>query len=166
MFNQIDKNFMGIALNEARNCYSRGDLPVGAVLTLDNNLEGVSGNSSKTDGHWISHAENSLLYKVSWKIKNNREKYARLYTTWEPCLMCTGAAILSRVNEIIYACQDPFGGLSKTNIENFPPWYRKRWPIFRQGPFKEESYNLLIKYMKENKDIWEDFFEKFKAIDL
>jgi len=166
MFSQIDKNFMEIALNEAKNCYSRGDLPVGAVLTIDNNLEGISGNSAKTDGDWISHAENSLLHKVSWKIKNNPNGVARLYTTGEPCIMCTGASVLSRVKEIIYACPDPIGGMSKTNLDYIGEWNKKHWPTFREGPFREESYNLLIQYMEENKNIWGNFLGKFRTIIL
>ena len=71
MFSQIEENFMRVALNEAKNCYSRGDLPVGAVLTINDNLEGVGGNSAKTNRDWTSHAEISLLSRVSWKMKGN-----------------------------------------------------------------------------------------------
>lgn len=166
MFNQIDQNYMKLALNEAKNCYTRGDLPVGAVLTINDNLEGIAGNAAKTNGDWISHAENSLLHKVSWKIKNNKGGISKLYTTWEPCLMCTGAAVLSRVDEIIYACPDPFGGQSKTDPSPLGIWNAKHWPSFRQGPFKQESYNLLIKYMEENEKIWRGFLKEFKRIVL
>ena len=162
MFSQIDENFMRIAMNEAYNCYSRGDLSVGAVLTINNNLEGISGNSSRTNGDWTSHAENSLLHKVSWKIKQSpRGAISKLYTTWEPCLMCTGAAILSRVNEIIYACPDPLGGMSKVDKSILGTWNARHWPIFREGPFREESYDLLKKYMEENSVIWGDFLRDF-----
>jgi tRNA(adenine34) deaminase len=164
MFSQIDENYMRMALNEAQSCYSRGDLPVGAVLTINENFAGSAGNSAKTSGDWTSHAENSLLHKLSWKIKQNPKGIARLYTTWEPCLMCAGAAVLSRVNEIIYACPDSQGGTSKLNPKLLGSWYEKHWPNFREGPFKEESYNLLIKYMRENRDIWKDFPNEFKLI--
>ena len=166
MFSQIDINFMQLALNEAQNCYLRGDLPVGAVLTIDNNLEGLAGNSAKTNGDWTSHAENSLLHKVSWKIKQTLGKKSKLYTTWEPCLMCTGAAILSRVDEIVFACPDPIGGMSKVNPSYLGFWNEKHWPIFRRGPLKQESYSLLTKYMNENKEIWGTFLEKFEKISL
>ena len=161
MFNQIDENYMQVAMNEAYNCYTRGDLPVGAVLTIDDALAGVSGNSARTNGDWTSHAENSLLAKVSWKIKQNYNGIARLYTTWEPCLMCTGAAVLARVNTIIYACPDPLGGMSKVNPSALGYWNEKHWPEFREGPFKEESYNLLRNYMQENKEIWRGFLKGF-----
>jgi len=161
----IDEKYMRIALNEAYESYNRGDLPVGAVLTIDNSFEGISGNSANTNEDWTSHAENSLLHKVSWKIKKNPDGFSRLYTTWEPCLMCTGASILSRVNEIIYACRDPIGGVAKLNPKDLGQWYKKHWPVFREGPFREESYNLLVKYMEEN-EIWKNFLVKFKRISL
>lgn len=166
-FSQIDENFMKIALNEAKNCYLRGDLPVGAVLTIDDKLEGVAGNSAKVTGDWTSHAENSLLHKVSWKIKQKpKNAVAKLYTTWEPCLMCTGAGVLSRVDEFIYACPDPFGGMAKVDPSQLGSWNERHWPTFRQGPFAEESYNLLVQYMKENESIWSDFLEGFQKITL
>ena len=161
MFSQIDENFMRIAMNEAYNCYKRGDLPVGAVLTINDNLEGISGNSAKSNGDWTSHAENSLLSKVSWKIKQNKNGISKLYTTWEPCLMCAGAALLSRIDEIIYACPDPSGGMAKMDSSCLGSWNEKYWPKFIEGPFKEESYNLLVKYMKENGKIWGKFLEGF-----
>ena len=153
MFSQIDENFMKLALSEAENCYNRGDLPVGAVLTINDFPEGIAGNSANTNGDWTSHAENSLLHKVSWKIKNHKGAISKLYTTWEPCLMCTGAAVLCRINEIIYACPDPLGGMSKLDKSLLGVWNEKHWPNFKEGPFKEESYNLLVKYMKNNKVI-------------
>ena len=162
MFSQIDINFMNLALNEARNCYSRGDLPVGAVLTIENNLEGIVGNCAKTNGNWTSHAENFLLNNISWKLKDSKKGIARLYTTWEPCLMCTGAAVLSRVDEIIYACPDPVGGIAKLDPKSLGDFYIKHWPNFREGPLKEESYNLLIQYMEENQNVWGNFLKKFK----
>lgn len=165
MFSQIDKNFMELALNEAKTCYSRGDLPVGAVLTIDNNLEGIAGNYAKTNGDWISHAELSLLHKVSWKIKKDGGKMSRLYTTWETCSMCAHASSICRVDEIIYACPDPIGGAAKTNPEYLVSWSKKHWPKFREGPFKKESYNLLVKYMEENKR-WANFLKKFKSLSL
>jgi len=45
---------------------------VGAVLVINGNLEGIAGNSAKTNGNWASHAENPLLHKVSWKIKEKK----------------------------------------------------------------------------------------------
>jgi tRNA(adenine34) deaminase len=162
LMKMFDEKYMGVAMNEAKNCYSRGDLPVGAVLTIDNEIEGISGNSARTNGDWTSHAENSLLHKVSWKIKqSSKGAISKLYTTWEPCLMCAGAAVLSRVDEIIYACPDPLGGMSKLDKSLLGVWNQKHWPDFREGPFKEESYNLLIKYMAENKVIWGEFLKGF-----
>jgi tRNA(adenine34) deaminase len=165
MFSQIDKNFMRIALNEAENCYKRGDLPVGAVLSINGNLEGIAGNSAKTNGDWTSHAENSLLHNVSWKIKQ-KKGHSILYTTWESCLMCTGASVLSRVNEIVYACPDFQGGMSRVDPSELGPWNYKHWPIFREGPFGEESYQLLRRYMIENSNIWGNFLKEFQKITL
>ena len=76
--------------------------------------------------------------------------------------MCTGASVLSRVDEIIYACPDPIGGMSKVDSSNLGYWNEKHWPVFKEGPFREESYNLLINYMKENEKHWGTFLKNFK----
>ncbi len=162
MFSQIDLNYMKLALNEAENCYKRGDLPVGAVLVINGKLEGITGNSAKTDKDWTSHAESSLLHKLSWKIKQaGKDADSKLYTTWEPCLMCTGASVIARVSEIIYACPDPLGGMANVNPKNLGYWNEKHWPIFREGPFSKESFELLVRYMEENRIIWGEFLKKF-----
>jgi len=73
---------------------------------------------------------------------------------------------LSRVDEIIYACPDPFGGMTKVNPTNLGSWNSRHWPKFREGPFRGESYNLLLNYMQGHKKIWGDFLEGFQKITL
>ncbi len=77
--------------------------------------------------------------------------------------MCLGCSVLSRINEIIYACPDPNGGVSSVNPQNIGKWYVRHWPIFRQGPFRDESFGLLEKFMLENQDKWGDFLKRFGA---
>ncbi|MDO8517662.1 MAG: deaminase [Nanoarchaeota archaeon] len=164
--NYSNNDFMKLALEEAEISYNRGDLPVGAVLTIDNKLIGKDGNSATTNEDWFSHAEASVLNKYSRAIKTSKkiDKNTEiiLYSSWEPCLMCTSIASLCRVDKIIYSCPDPIGGVSKFNPNNLPDWYNRHWPIFERGLYEKESYNLLIKYMENNIDIWGDFIQKFK----
>ena len=77
--------------------------------------------------------------------------------------MCLGCSVLSRVNEIVYSCPDPSGGVASINPESIGGWYVKRWPRFREGPFRDESFGLLEKFMTENPEAWGSFLEKFRA---
>lgn len=137
-------------------------MPVGAVLTINDKLIGRESNLATTRDDWFSHAESSLLSKVSGAIKKNKGSYIKLYSTWEPCLMCASAAFGCRVNKIIFACYDPKGGVSKINPKDFPDWYKEHWPNFEKGEYEKESYELLTRYMREHKDIWGKFLNEFQ----
>ena len=69
-----DTYFMGLALEEAKLSYSRGDLPVGAVLVIDGKLIGRSGNAANTREDWTSHAEYLVLNSFSSAIKKESQK--------------------------------------------------------------------------------------------
>jgi len=159
----MSEDFMKYAFEEAKLAYSRGDIPVGAALTIDDKLIATAGNSTNTGNNWVSHAEFSLLDGFSGAIKSSRKGLnVVLYTTWEPCLMCAGTALLGRVNKIIYACPDPQGGTSKIDLKYLGNWYEKKWPEFSAGTFNDESYNLLVKFMKEKKVIWGNLLKKLE----
>ncbi|MDP3987391.1 MAG: nucleoside deaminase [Nanoarchaeota archaeon] len=157
-----DEYFMNMALEEARISANRGDLPVGSVLTIDGGLIGRAGNSATSKDDWTSHAEYLVLNQFSSVIKRRKSGDNVLYTTWEPCLMCMGCSVLSRVSEIVYACPDPSGGVASVDPLHLGEWYVKKWPKIRQGPFREESFNLLEKVMLENLDRWGSFLERFR----
>jgi len=157
------ERFMRFAFDEAQEAYAKGNLPVGAVLTIDDFLIGEAHNLNVTKRDWFSHAEAILLSRYSNTIKVNGGKKACLYTTFEPCLMCAGIASLCRVNKIIFAYPDFIGGASRIDKKNLPEWNTRHWPIFKQIEQKEyrnDSYELLIKYMKEHKDSWGTFLNK------
>ncbi|HLC77618.1 MAG TPA: nucleoside deaminase [Candidatus Nanoarchaeia archaeon] len=157
-----DEFFMKLALEEAERASKRGDLPVGAVLTLDNVIIGFGGNLATSHKDWISHAENNLLIKYSDKLKKYKGDNSVLYTTWEPCMMCASTAAMSRVKKIIYSCPDPLGGATLFDVENFPQWYKKHWPKIEKGSYEKVSYDLLTIHMEENPEIWERFLPRFK----
>lgn len=140
-----DIKFMAIALEEAKKAFKSGNLPVGAVLVIDGKLKGSSGTYQESNG-WFNHAENILIQKYAQDIKSAIEnsKKVCVYTTLEPCLMCFGTIVHNRVSRIVYACPDLAGG--STQIKAPTKWYKDRWPIIEQGPFKKESLSLIQKW--------------------
>ncbi len=96
---------MSVALCEARAAMREGEVPVGAVVVKDGVLLAKAHN--RTGEHPLFHAE--ILAMMDLKAEELRG--ATLYVTMEPCVMCSGAAVLSRVGEIVYAVENPrFGG--------------------------------------------------------
>jgi tRNA(adenine34) deaminase len=105
-----DKEFMAAALNEAREAAERGEVPVGAVLVLDNRLIARAGNRTIADCDPTAHAEIVVLREAARILGNYRLLGTTLYVTIEPCAMCCGAIIQARVARLVYGADDPKGG--------------------------------------------------------
>jgi tRNA(adenine34) deaminase len=106
-----DDELMGLAMEEARLSASRGEVPVGAVLT------DRTGRVVARDGNRIielsdptAHAEMLVLRAAARVLKNERLVGASLFVTLEPCAMCAGAISLARVTRLVFAAEDPKGG--------------------------------------------------------
>ncbi len=160
-----DEKYMRLALDEANNAYKRGDLPIGAVLVVEDKVFSGS-NKCKSLENWLAHAEAKLLHNNAVDIKKavKQECDIHLYTTLEPCLMCLGTIVLTRIPRIVYACPDPNGGACNLMPGEIKDWYIKRWPLIEQGHFREESYNLLTAYFRENKETWGKVLKKFEEV--
>lgn len=160
-----DEYFMEIALGEAQKSLETGNYPVGAVLTINNKIIDKAHNNLGSNANWISHAEIELLSANSQYLREVSEKNRvkrTFYTTLEPCLMCMGAIVMHRIDKVVVACPDPHGGAASFNPSLINDWYVQAWPKIKMGVLKEESYKLLIAYMKEHK--WHYMLNLFKQI--
>ena len=93
-----DDYFMGLAIDEAR----RGDAPYGAVLVKDNEVVVAGFNTVRSDHDVTAHAEVNVIRKALRQLSTRSLEGYTLYTTGEPCAMCTGAAIWARLSRIVY----------------------------------------------------------------
>ena len=112
-----DNDFMETALEEARAAAAAGEVPIGAVLVLDEKLIARSGNRTIRDGDPTAHAEIVVLREAARLVANHRLPGAVLYVTLEPCLMCAGAMIQARIARLVYGADDPKGGAARTCFE-------------------------------------------------
>jgi len=147
---------MQIALKEAQAALAKGNYPVGAVLIIGGEIVAKEQNTLHKGQDWVSHAELTLIKNNSNRIKEAIKKKGlkvELVSTLEPCLMCLGAILLNRISRVVFACPDPLGGATTLNVESLPAWYGRKWPQIEGGLFKEESYRLLVTFMK-NKENW------------
>jgi tRNA(adenine34) deaminase len=105
-----DARFMRSALEEARAAAERGEVPVGAVVVLNDEIVARAGNRTIADCDPTAHAEVIALREASKRIGNYRLAGAALYVTIEPCAMCAGAMIQARIARLIYGAPDAKGG--------------------------------------------------------
>ncbi len=111
---------MDIAIEEAVLAFSIGEVPVGAVITLGNDILVKSHNSPISLGDPSAHAEIIAIRNAAEKIGNYRLVGTTLYVTLEPCIMCAGAIMQARIQRVVYGAEDPKGGgvVSLYNILN------------------------------------------------
>ena len=106
----MDQDFMQLALKEAEAAAARQEVPVGAVLVMGEQVLAKAGNRIVELKDPTAHAEILVLREAAQKLGNERLVGAKLFVTLEPCAMCAGAISFARVDELIFAADDPKGG--------------------------------------------------------
>jgi tRNA(adenine34) deaminase len=107
-----DDVFMKAALEEACRAGERGEVPVGAVVVLDDNVIATAGNSPIALNDPTAHAEILALRQAAAAIGNYRLEGVTVYCTVEPCVMCAGALVNARVRRLVFGARDlRFGGV-------------------------------------------------------
>ena len=111
---ESDTAYMQEALNAARAAAAAGEVPIGAVLVHDGKIITRSGNRTIRDCDPTAHAEIVVLRKAARVLGNYRLAETTLYVTVEPCSMCAGAMIQTRIPRLVYGANDPKGGAVRT----------------------------------------------------
>ena len=117
-----DVFFMRLALKEAQIAADSGEIPCGAVIVLDNIVIGKAHNQTEKINDATAHAEILAITQASQYLKNWRLKNTVMYVTKEPCPMCAGAIVLSRIKRVVWGMSDPKrgGAQSRFNILKDP----------------------------------------------
>jgi tRNA(adenine34) deaminase len=117
-----DEHFMGLALEEASRALAHGDVPVGAVVAVGDDVVAAAHNERELRADPTAHAEILVLQAAARGLGTRRLEGATMYVTLEPCAMCAGALVLARVRRLVYGPQDPRAGaaLSLYNVVQDP----------------------------------------------
>jgi tRNA(adenine34) deaminase len=110
MSNLVDQYYMLRCLELAAQAEAREEVPVGALCVFEGRVVGVGSNSREADQNPVGHAEIDALQMASRTLGSWRLSGVTLYVTLEPCPMCAGALVLSRVDRVVYATKDPKAG--------------------------------------------------------
>jgi tRNA(adenine34) deaminase len=105
-----DQVWMLAALAEARRAAEIGEVPIGAVVVREGELVGRGHNRREIDGDPLAHAELLALREAAALIPGWRLSGCTMYVTLEPCAMCAGALVNSRIDRLVYGAADPKGG--------------------------------------------------------
>ena len=146
-----DLFFMQRALKQAKNAAILGEVPVGAVLTLNDEIIAEDHNRSISLNDPSAHAEINVIRKGAELLGNYRLPNTSLYVTLEPCVMCCGALVHARIDNLIFSAADPKSGSVISNLNLLEEEFLNHSISFKQGPLIEESSDLLKSFFRERR---------------
>jgi tRNA(adenine34) deaminase len=141
-----DEYFMRAALEEAKKAFAEDEVPIGAVAVLDGSIIAAEHNRKEQWNDPLAHAEMLVLSQTAERLERWRLTGVTLYVTIEPCLMCMGAAIHSRIDKIVFGARDPkFGGARSLYQLGEDPRMNHRLEIV-EGIMAEEAAALMKEF--------------------
>jgi tRNA(adenine34) deaminase len=138
-----DSEYMHLAIEQARAAAIRGEVPVGAIVVLEERIVSAAGNRTVADCDPTAHAEIIALRAAASAAGNYRLTGAALYVTIEPCAMCAGALVQARIARLIYGADDAKGGAVRTCLQVLDAGALNHRVAVTSGILADESVALL-----------------------
>ena len=107
---KLDEKYMRAAIKQAQKAYAINETPIGCVIVYEGKIIGRGYNRRNTDKDPLAHAEIKAIKKASKKMGDWRLEQCTMYVTLEPCQMCAGAIIQSRLTRVVVGCMNPKAG--------------------------------------------------------
>lgn len=142
-----DEFFMDQAIELAKEAAKEGEVPVGAVVVIDGRIVGSGWNRRETDKNALAHAEIEAINEACKTLGGWRLWQCDMYVTLEPCPMCTGAIINSRIKRLVYGASDSKAGSCGSVVNLFSLPYNHK-PEVISGLKQEECAALLSDFFK------------------
>ncbi|MBQ8592210.1 MAG: tRNA adenosine(34) deaminase TadA [Lachnospiraceae bacterium] len=141
--------YMKEALKQAKKAYALGEVPIGCVIVYEDKIIARGYNRRNTDKNTLAHAEITAINRASKKMGDWRLEDCTLYVTLEPCQMCAGAIVQSRITNVVMGCMNPKAGCggSVLNILEMPEFNHQVNVV--RGVMEEECSQILQEFFKE-----------------
>ncbi|NBI30650.1 tRNA adenosine(34) deaminase TadA [Chengkuizengella marina] len=145
------QQFMLEAIKEAKIAESKNEVPIGAVVVWKNKIIGKGHNLRETSFDSTAHAEMIAIRQASDYLQAWRLLDCSLYVTLEPCAMCAGAIVLSRVEQVIYGASDPKAGCAGTLMN-----------LLQEERFNHQTEVITGVMQEECSDLLKNFFRRLR----
>ena len=139
------------AIVQAKKALKKGEVPIGAVVVLGDEIIGRGYNQPITMKDPTAHAEIIALKEASNRLENYRLNEAIIYTTLEPCLMCVGALVHARIKKVIFAAQDTKSGVVVNNGGLIQSEFLNHKVSFEGGILEKQASKLLKDFFLEKR---------------
>ena len=144
-----DERYMKEAIKQAKKAYALDEVPIGCVIVQDNKIIARGYNRRNTDKNALAHAEISAIKKASKKTGDWRLEDCTLYVTLEPCQMCAGAIVQSRMKKVVIGAMNPKAGCAGSIINILQMKQFNHQAEMENGILEKECADMLSTFFKE-----------------
>ena len=145
----IDEKYMKEAIRQARKAYAIGEVPIGCVIVYKDKIIGRGYNRRMADKNTLSHAELIAIRKASRKMDDWRLAECTMYVTLEPCQMCSGAIVQSRMSRVVVGCMNPKAGCAGSILNLLQMKEFNHQAELTTGVLEEECSQMMKDFFKE-----------------
>ena len=146
---KLDEKYMKEAIRQAKKAYKLDETPIGCVIVHGGKIIGRGYNRRNTDKSPLAHAEITAIKKASKKLGDWRLEECTLYVTLEPCQMCAGAIIQSRVTRVVVGCMNPKAGCAGSVLNLLDVKAFNHQVELTTGVLEEECSALMTGFFRE-----------------
>ena len=144
-----EEKYMKAAIREAKKAYALEEVPIGCVIVQDDKIIARGYNRRNTEGNTLAHAELTAIRKASKKTGDWRLEDCTMYVTLEPCQMCAGAIIQSRLTRVVVGCMNPKAGCAGSVLNLLDIKQFNHQAELTTGVLEEECSALMTGFFRE-----------------
>lgn len=145
----IDEKYMKEAIRQAKKAYGIGEVPIGCVIVYEDKIIGRGYNRRTIDKNTLAHAELAAIRKASRKMGDWRLEGCTMYVTLEPCQMCSGAIVQSRIPRVVIGCMNPKAGCAGSILNLLQMDEFNHQAELTTGVLEEECSKMMKDFFKE-----------------
>ena len=144
-----DEKYMKAAIRQAKKAYALDEVPIGCVIVQDDKIIARGYNRRNTEGNTLAHAELTAIRKASKKTGDWRLEDCTMYVTLEPCQMCAGAIVQSRIPRVVVGCMNPKAGCTGSILNLLDIQAFNHQADLTTGVLEEECSQMMKSFFKE-----------------
>ena len=146
---KLDEKYMRAAIKQAQKAYAINETPIGCVIVYEGKIIGRGYNRRNTDKDPLAHAEIKAIKKASKKMGDWRLEPCTMYVTLEPCQMCAGAIVQSRMKKVVIGSMNPKAGCAGSVLNLLQMQQFNHQVEIEKGVLGEECSAMLSTFFKE-----------------
>lgn len=147
-----EERYMRQAIKQAMKAQGKDEVPIGCVIVKDDKIIARGYNLRQSKQQAYAHAEMIAIQKACKKLKSWRLEDCELYVTLEPCPMCAGAILQSRIKRVVYGAKDPKGGCIESCMRMYETKGFNHYPDVQSGILENECATLLKDFFKAKRE--------------